>query len=887
MHFLRTLGALSLLRLEGDREVELVSGSKTLLIPAWLATRPGQSARREHLAEFLWPDQERAGALRALRQGLFFLSRHAGDLFRKGQEVIALDPDGIRVDLLDFDDAVRLKDYPRALALYRGRFATGLERRVGVEVEHWIEEQNARLNIAIEVAHAHLISEALSTGDPTEAERLARSFLDDNPSDDRRHQVLIRTLKATGNEVGALRAFETYRTITRREEGEELPSDLKDTMERLRAELTAPRIADLGPAPAAATVRIESATGVPSAEDRPQPTPASTSRLRLALGGAIGVILVLAMMLLRSGAGDIAALQGLRAAVLVATDEDGLEGFREIMIRRGRLEVRELRTPFPPFPVPGPFSDVLAYAEEATDGWNAAVREGRKPSRTLTTFPGDEFPLTWSPDGRFLLLTRAGHEVGNRTRVHTLYFFDLAGDSLHALIELGRTTWPQAAWSPDGTQIAFTADVAGSPDVFVMDFDGSNLRNLTRHHGSDQSPAWAPDRSAIAFVSTREGSADLYLIRPDGSDLRPLTRLTGDEALPVWLSPSVLLFLAGGDQPEFWTLDAAGGRAARIELAPRIARIVAATKEEPSWLDRVRIRPRPEVGSPGQHITLTAEAMSPRDGRVMFGNIPLRWTSLDTMVARIGPDGALELRAEGTARIRVTAGGWRSDSLSFAVRPLTVAGGEPLFEEGWHEGLDTTKWRPFGEPRPQVFPARSRADRPAFANSGDEFFESGAVTVEPFDLRRGLTVEVDGRVPFTGQLRQIFGFQLVPETTSDSALAYGRAGPIVALRLTGSPDGGGSGEAAVLTGRDKQLLPIPGHTGAWRTYILQITPEGIVQFLLDGRLYWQSVEPLPRSTLGQARLALGFSSVGTRILHGAVRIYPGPRYLLLSPDNPR
>jgi Tol biopolymer transport system component len=47
-------------------------------------------------------------------------------------------------------------------------------------------------------------------------------------------------------------------------------------------------------------------------------------------------------------------------------------------------------------------------------------------------------------------------------------------------------------WSPDGAQILFASNREGGEQLFVMDADGSNVRNLTPGPGSYASAAWKP-----------------------------------------------------------------------------------------------------------------------------------------------------------------------------------------------------------------------------------------------------------------------------------------------------------------------------------------------------------------------------------------------------------
>ncbi len=89
----------------------------------------------------------------------------------------------------------------------------------------------------------------------------------------------------------------------------------------------------------------------------------------------------------------------------------------------------------------------------------------------------------------------------------------------------------------DGT-IAFHSERSGSFDVWLMNPDGSSLRQLTDDPGVDVEPAWSPDGSKIVFVTSRDDpdNTSLYVMNADGTDQRRLVQIPGGDLIgPAWL----------------------------------------------------------------------------------------------------------------------------------------------------------------------------------------------------------------------------------------------------------------------------------------------------------------------------------------------------------------
>src|SRR6476661_9678241 len=60
-------------------------------------------------------------------------------------------------------------------------------------------------------------------------------------------------------------------------------------------------------------------------------------------------------------------------------------------------------------------------------------------------------------------------------------------------------------FSPDGSQIAFTATIAGNTDVYVVPTAGGDPKRLTYHPAIDRVRGWKPDGKNVIFASNRTG----------------------------------------------------------------------------------------------------------------------------------------------------------------------------------------------------------------------------------------------------------------------------------------------------------------------------------------------------------------------------------------------
>ena len=193
--------------------------------------------------------------------------------------------------------------------------------------------------------------------------------------------------------------------------------------------------------------------------------------------------------------------------------------------------------------VPSPSDGLPWHIAWSPDGTRLAVAIFRDPGRSLWVMRPDGSDATliaegsdvsrpsWHPDGVHLAYS-LDHD--GLTEVHVTRS-DGADDRV-VYSERARGTYAvfSASFAPDGSQIVFDAGTDVGFDIFVMDADGANVRQITRT-GTDYNPSWSPDGRLIAFTRQEgTGSSDIYVMKADGSSVQ---RLTEDHASTTNLDP--------------------------------------------------------------------------------------------------------------------------------------------------------------------------------------------------------------------------------------------------------------------------------------------------------------------------------------------------------------
>ena len=102
-----------------------------------------------------------------------------------------------------------------------------------------------------------------------------------------------------------------------------------------------------------------------------------------------------------------------------------------------------------------------------------------------------------------------------------IFYHQLTTGTRHAVARYsGLNT--SAAVSPDGKRLAMILSKSGSPDLYVSDLNGANLKQLTSTKEAESSPCWSPDSQTVCFSSRVGGAQGLFTVSASGGTMRRL-----------------------------------------------------------------------------------------------------------------------------------------------------------------------------------------------------------------------------------------------------------------------------------------------------------------------------------------------------------------------------
>jgi TolB protein len=96
---------------------------------------------------------------------------------------------------------------------------------------------------------------------------------------------------------------------------------------------------------------------------------------------------------------------------------------------------------------------------------------------------------SFSPDGETIVFSRQPDPF-DATGLADLYTIPATGGTPTPLTETPDIHEEEPVWSPDGTKIAFVAEVAGNTDIYVMNADGTGRQRITTDPGAERDPNW-------------------------------------------------------------------------------------------------------------------------------------------------------------------------------------------------------------------------------------------------------------------------------------------------------------------------------------------------------------------------------------------------------------
>src|SRR3989440_2986078 len=208
-----------------------------LLAILGLGGKPGLS--RDRIEAYLWPESSGARAQHALDQTVYAI-RHAlgSDVILATARELRLNPELVRVDVWEFEQAIRASQWTAAVGHYKGPLLDGFHFADSHELDSWIESNRSRLRLEYQRAIECLADSSAEAGDHSQSVTWWRRLANADPLSAGATKKLMLALAAAGDRAGAVQYARVYQELVRQELEMEPDAEIED----LAAALSRPAI---------------------------------------------------------------------------------------------------------------------------------------------------------------------------------------------------------------------------------------------------------------------------------------------------------------------------------------------------------------------------------------------------------------------------------------------------------------------------------------------------------------------------------------------------------------------------------------------------------------------------------------------------------------------
>ena len=260
--------------------------------------------------------------------------------------------------------------------------------------------------------------------------------------------------------------------------------------------------------------------------------------------------------------------------------------------------------------------------------------------------------------------------ASDRTGTNQVWIMNVDGSNKRQLTDMSEGAC-QPDWSPDGLRIVFISPCSSNQErytgsgMFIINYDGTGLIPLPTVPGGDFDPAWSPDGKQIVFTSLRNsGRERIYIINLDDNNVTRLSDQYSRDMQPSWSPDGTrIAFVTTRKGPwQIWTMAADGGNQVIYSRSQN------KLDSHPAWFpdsQGILFTQAELLGGITRLVAATYTDGDYNEYRFEFGPIPIR-------EARYSPDGlwlAFESWPTGTNHDIYIASGSGANPISITENP--------------------------------------------------------------------------------------------------------------------------------------------------------------------------------------------------------------------------